>query len=42
LHAARQSAVLDAADEGIITLDEQCHIQSLNPAAENIFGYRME
>lgn len=42
LHAARQSAVLDAADEGIITLDEQCLIQSLNPAAENIFGYRKE
>ena len=42
LHAARQSAVLDAADEGIITLDEQCHIQSLNPAAEIIFGYNKE
>jgi diguanylate cyclase (GGDEF)-like protein/PAS domain S-box-containing protein len=42
LHAARQSAVLDTADEGIITLDEHCNIQSLNPSAENIFGYRKE
>jgi len=42
LHAAKQSAVLDTADEGIITLDDKCDIQSLNPAAENIFGYRKE
>jgi len=42
LHAARQSAVLDTADEGIITLDEHCHIQSLNPAAEHMFGYRKD
>lgn len=42
LHAARQSAVLDTADEGIITLDEQCHIQTVNPAAESMFGYRKE
>ena len=42
LHAARQSAVLETADEGIITLDEHCRIQSLNPSAEKIFGYNKE
>jgi diguanylate cyclase (GGDEF)-like protein/PAS domain S-box-containing protein len=39
LHAARQTAVLDTADEGIIALDEESLIQNLNPAAEKIFGY---
>ncbi len=42
LHAARQSAVFDVADEGIITLDESYLIKSLNPAAEHIFGYRKD
>jgi len=38
LHAARQSAVLDTADEGIITLDEQCLIQSREPrGGENLW-----
>ncbi|MEE8342987.1 MAG: ATP-binding protein [Gammaproteobacteria bacterium] len=34
---ARISTVLASVGEGIITLDDKGHIESLNPAAENIF-----
>jgi PAS domain S-box-containing protein len=37
---ARSNAVLNHAIEGIITIDEQGTIHSLNPAAEEIFGYK--
>src|SRR5476651_653722 len=36
---ARMRALLEAAVDGIISIDEQGSIQSINPAAELLFGY---
>jgi PAS domain S-box-containing protein len=36
----RMRSVLDHVVDGIITIDERGHIESFNPAAEKLFGYR--
>jgi response regulator RpfG family c-di-GMP phosphodiesterase len=38
----RQKAILATATDGIITYDQEAVIESLNPAAESMFGYSAE
>lgn len=40
--AAKLRAVLQTAAEAILTFDASGHIQSANPAAESVFGYRRD
>jgi len=36
---ARQGAILEAAHDAIVTIDQQLNIREFNPAAEQMFGY---
>ena len=36
---ARQGAILEAAHDAIITMDQHLNIREFNPAAEQMFGY---
>ena len=36
---ARQGAILEAAQDAIITMDQHLNIREFNPAAEQMFGY---
>ena len=36
---ARQGAILEAAHDAIITIDQNLNIREFNPAAEQMFGY---
>jgi PAS domain S-box-containing protein len=37
---ARQGAILEAANDAIVTMDQQLAIREFNPAAERMFGYQ--